>query len=532
MLGQIVGSYRITGQLGEGGMGVVFAAEHTLIGRRVAVKMLQYGLSQRRDMVERFFNEARASALVKHAGIVDVYDFGYHSSGAAFIVMELLEGESLAERLRRTGRLSIDASVRIARQTASALAAAHRAGIVHRDLKPDNVFLVRDPEIIGGDRVKLLDFGIAKLIAHDGGGSQTITGMVIGTPSYMSPEQCAGSKHIDARSDLYSLGCLLFAMVSGRVPFAGETGWVVGAHQHLAPPDVRSIAPEIAAPLAAVIARLLAKSRDDRFPDAGTLAAELSASDASAAATMTPAGGFVPFEAAPGSVQTTLSAADGAIATPPPRPRDRRGLVVAITATAVVLVVALVVALSQGDGTSTPTGSPPRVAIAPLDAAAPPPPPPPIAAVLVDAGTAPPDATPAPEPAAEPAPEPTSEAPSRARRPAAVDPKPTAPVGTPAPTAPPAAAPKPAADPVALIEAGLAASRGGQWSVALDRCNAALRAAPAASVAVEAHDLCARAACKLKTASLAAPHIRRLGGQRKRSVLDWCKTHGLDFATD
>src|SRR5262245_7387999 len=157
-----LGQYRVTGTVGRGGMGIVHAAEHTLLGRRAAIKVLRAELSQNQDAVARFFNEARAAAAIRHPGIVDVYDFGWTPDGAAFLVMEHLEGESLTRRAARA-RFRWPAVLAIARQIAGALAAAHAAGIVHRDLKPDNVFLVPDPDVPGGERIKLLDFGIAKL---------------------------------------------------------------------------------------------------------------------------------------------------------------------------------------------------------------------------------------------------------------------------------------------------------------------------------------------------------------------------------
>src|SRR5260221_11603057 len=143
-------------------MGVVYVAQHTLIGRRVAIKVLLPEMSVNQDMVNRFFNEARATALIKHPGLVDIFDFGYHSSGCAYIAMELLEGESLKDRLAHGG-LPVATTILVARQIAKAVGAAHDKGIVHRDLKPDNVFLVPDSDMVGGLRVKVLDFGIAKL---------------------------------------------------------------------------------------------------------------------------------------------------------------------------------------------------------------------------------------------------------------------------------------------------------------------------------------------------------------------------------
>src|SRR5712672_2225448 len=185
----IIGQYRVTGLIGRGGMGAVYAAEHSLLGRPAAIKVLLPDLSQKQDVVTRFFNEARAATAIRHPGIIEIYDFGWTPEGAAFIVMEHLEGETLAHRAQRS-RFHWPAALAIARQIAGALGAAHAKGIVHRDLKPDNVFVVPDPEVPGGERIKLLDFGIAKLATETANAAHmTITGQVIGTPTYMAPEQ-------------------------------------------------------------------------------------------------------------------------------------------------------------------------------------------------------------------------------------------------------------------------------------------------------------------------------------------------------
>jgi hypothetical protein len=195
-----------------------------------------------------------------------MFDVGIADDGRAYLAMELLEGESLAARLRR-GALAVRTAVDFARQIADALAAAHAAGIVHRDLKPDNVF------VLDGGGIKLLDFGVAKLAPASAGGVRTETGAMIGTPLYMSPEQCDGARDIDARSDLYALGCVLFAMVTGRPPFEGEgTGALIGMHLHVAPPLLRSLRAAASPALEAVVARLLAKSPDDRHASAREVA--------------------------------------------------------------------------------------------------------------------------------------------------------------------------------------------------------------------------------------------------------------------
>ena len=233
-----IGQYRVTGMIGRGGMGAVYAAEHSLLGRQAAIKVLLPDLSQKQDVVQRFFNEARAATAIRHPGIIEIYDFGWTPDGAAFIVMERLDGETLGRRASRV-RLRWQAVLSIARQIAGALAAAHAKGIVHRDLKPDNVFLVPDPEVPGGERIKLLDFGIAKLAVDSTSSSNvTKTGAVMGTPTYMAPEQCRGVA-VDHRADLYALGCVIYELCSGRPPFLGEgTGDVLAAHIHLPVPPL------------------------------------------------------------------------------------------------------------------------------------------------------------------------------------------------------------------------------------------------------------------------------------------------------
>jgi serine/threonine-protein kinase len=255
-------------------MGVVYLGTHSILGRPAAIKVLLPELSQRREIVGRFFNEARAATAIRHPGIVEIYDFGYLPNGSAFIAMEFLEGESLASRLERAGRLSVSATILIGRQIAAALHAAHSKGITHRDLKPDNVFLVPDPEI--GERVKLLDFGIAKLTTEEPGGTHTRTGMVMGTPVYMSPEQCRGASTLDSRADLYSLGCMLYELLAGRPVFnADNAGDIIAHHLYFQPEPVRAHEPSVPEPLEQLIHALLAKDPAMRPATAGDVAAVL-----------------------------------------------------------------------------------------------------------------------------------------------------------------------------------------------------------------------------------------------------------------
>jgi serine/threonine-protein kinase len=278
MIGQTVGNYRVTELIGEGGMGIVYLAEHPAIGRRAAVKILRASLTDNPEITKRFFNEARAANAIRHPGIVEVFDCGTLPTGASYIVMELLEGENLAARLRRVGRLPLAEARHIAAQTASALAAAHAAGIVHRDLKPDNLFLVPDERDASSELVKVLDFGIAKLGQQGSNTSsvRTRTGSVMGTPAYMSPEQCRGTREIDHRTDIYALGVIIYEMVCGRPPFVSEGfGELVHLHISAPPPPPRTISAAIPEDLERLILCCLAKDPDERVQTMGDVHAAL-----------------------------------------------------------------------------------------------------------------------------------------------------------------------------------------------------------------------------------------------------------------
>ena len=279
MIGETLGNYRIVSNLGRGGMGAVYLAEHTVIGRKAAIKVLLPQMSLDSDLVERFFNEAKMAGKLHHPGLVEVFDFGVHRDGSAYIVMELLVGESLTQRMAASGRLSIDLSLALTRQVALALHAVHEQGIVHRDLKPENVFLLPDTEAPGGVRVKLLDFGIAKLAKEDAPRSvKTKTGAVFGTPRYMAPEQCRSAGAVDHRADIYALGCILYEMVLGVPPFDYD-GWgeLVAAHIHETPPRPTELAPNLAPALEALMLKMLAKRIEDRHASAAQLVAEIDA---------------------------------------------------------------------------------------------------------------------------------------------------------------------------------------------------------------------------------------------------------------
>jgi serine/threonine-protein kinase len=245
-------------------MGNVYLAQHQLIGRNAAIKVLQPQYCRDPEFVSRFFNEARATTQIRHPGIVEVLDYGNHPSGAAYLVMEFLEGETLAARLKRETRLHGWLMSTIVRQMAAALGAAHAAGIVHRDLKPENVFLTPERGAMGGLRVKILDFGVAK-VAQTNNPSFTRADSMLGTPHYMSPEQCRGAGGVDWRSDIYAAGCIIFESLTGRKVFhAHGLGELLAMHQRQPAPTLSSIDPSTPPELDYLVARMLAKRPEER----------------------------------------------------------------------------------------------------------------------------------------------------------------------------------------------------------------------------------------------------------------------------
>jgi serine/threonine protein kinase len=267
-----IGAYRILHKIGQGGMGAVYVGEHTLLGRKAAIKVLLPSVSASENAVERFFNEARTVSLVSDPGIVQIFDFGYHTDRSAFLVMELLDGEPMDKRLRRIQRFAHAECLRLAQLACSALAAAHAQGIVHRDLKPGNMFLVADRGVPGGDRIKILDFGIAKLSGNEQSTRKTRSGMLVGTPAYMSPEQCRGGGEVDTRSDIYAIGCVMFTMLTGRPPFRNKMpGELIAAHLREPPPLASSRVPDLSAEIDLILQRCLEKAPADRFPSMAAL---------------------------------------------------------------------------------------------------------------------------------------------------------------------------------------------------------------------------------------------------------------------
>ncbi|TXH25209.1 MAG: serine/threonine protein kinase [Elusimicrobia bacterium] len=281
-VGQRIGNYRVLRKLGQGGMGAVYEAVQEEIGRRAAIKVLLPDFAKDQQSILRFFNEARAVNIIHHPGLVGVFESGRLDDGAAYIVMEYLSGELLTARLEKAGRLAHQDAINIARQIASALRAAHEKGIVHRDLKPDNVMLIADPEMPDGERVKIFDFGIAKLRLNSlapmpASKLRTQTGVVMGTPTHMAPGQCRGAAAVDGKADVYSLGVILYQMLVGHPPFMADSpSELMSMHMRDKPPALLKLDPSIPEELADLVHSMLAKEPETR-PDMDRIVTELEA---------------------------------------------------------------------------------------------------------------------------------------------------------------------------------------------------------------------------------------------------------------
>jgi len=263
--GQSIGNYVVLSKIGTGGMGAVYLAEHPTIGKRVALKVIHRELAGNREVVQRFFQEAKAVNKIGSEHIVEIHDFGVTPDGDHFYIMEYLEGETLASLLSKHRVLDVMRALHIGAQVAAALGAAHAAGIIHRDLKPDNVMLTT--RLGDRDFVKLLDFGLAKMFQSGQNAVKTAAGVLLGTPQYMSPEACESRPNLDNRTDIYALGVLLFQMMTGVLPFDGETmGEVLVKQVTQLPPAPRAINGAIAPSVEQILLRCLAKAPDSRFP--------------------------------------------------------------------------------------------------------------------------------------------------------------------------------------------------------------------------------------------------------------------------
>src|SRR6266850_910404 len=278
LVGQtLAGKYLIEEIIKSGGMGSVYRGKHVLMDKTVAVKVLRPSLAVDNVVVARFSREAKAASRISHPHAVSVTDFGESENGIVFLVMEYLDGRTLKDIIRSEGPMALDRAVEIVRQVSGALDAAHQQGVIHRDLKSDNIML---SQTNGGDWAKVLDFGIAKIQQPEGVRDHDITAanLVVGTPQYMSPEQCSQTQPLDARSDIYSLGVIIYEMLAGRVPFTGESPtMIMMQHVQDTPPSVLATRPDLPMPVDGMITRALAKDPADRFQTAGELFAALAA---------------------------------------------------------------------------------------------------------------------------------------------------------------------------------------------------------------------------------------------------------------
>ncbi|MBI3736071.1 SEL1-like repeat protein, partial [Candidatus Sumerlaeota bacterium] len=269
LVGKIIGNYEILGELGRGGMGVVYKAHEQSLGRAVALKVLPPNLAADEAFLKRFTREARAVAQLNHPNVVTIYNIGQEGA-THYIAMEFIRGRVLSDMIKEKGRIELRPALHIARQVADALGAAHRSRIIHRDIKPQNIMVDE------GGRVKVMDFGIAKM-TEEMATSLTRTGDVLGTPAYMSPEQCRG-KQLDGRTDIYSLGIVLFQMLAGTLPFKGETPVTVIQKILFEPaPSVLEFNPNVPPSVVRLLDRCLSKEVEDRYPSSLELSADLDA---------------------------------------------------------------------------------------------------------------------------------------------------------------------------------------------------------------------------------------------------------------
>ncbi len=400
-LDTVVGErYRLVQRIGVGGMGAVYRAEHTMMSKELAVKLLHPELGRLEELAERFKREAEAACRLEHINCIAVTDFGQTKGGSLFLVMEYLKGESLGDLLER-GPIEQERAVNIARQVLAALEHAHGLGIVHRDLKPDNIMLVQKD---GRELVKILDFGIAKLMAEadeddgDGPGADALddgptnrvrrvalakpltqVGSVFGTPEYISPEQALGHE-TDARSDLYSFGCVLYEMLTGRRPFVSrDKVELLSMHLTKAPRPLRQVAPEagISVPLEAIVLKAMAKKKDERFPSATAFLSALDALPAAGAGRLLSSDGTLPVTSLGGGRPTTVTgmgpaAPSGAVRTlagaawhwARDAARARPWAAVMVGAVAIVLI-AMIVGLASGGGKHGGLATSPKASVKP-----------------------------------------------------------------------------------------------------------------------------------------------------------------------
>jgi tRNA A-37 threonylcarbamoyl transferase component Bud32 len=364
--------YRILKKLGEGGMGSVYLAEHTTINKRLAIKVLSPEYSHKQDLVDRFLQEARAASMIEQENVVEITDFGSTPGGSVFFAMEFLNGEDLAGTIKREGPLPWSRVRVMMLQVCTALSAAHAAGIIHRDMKPENCYRIKRGS--NEDFIKVLDFGIAKVQSDEGDGGKglTRTGMIFGTPEYMSPEQAKGEK-VDHRVDIYAAGVILYELLTGRVPFTADTFMgILTKHMFEAPPAPSMVAPDCAVPpdVEAIILKALQKDRDYRFQSMAEMARAIEAVGTGASPVFVmredvtaPRSGQIRFANNSTAIQLDGDPLDT------PQPRSKVGLFVGLGVGAAVVALGGFFAMGGfgGDETPTPPSDPAPIVVAKAD---------------------------------------------------------------------------------------------------------------------------------------------------------------------
>ena len=358
LVDSFVGKYKVTREIGRGGFGVVYEVIQQSIGHRAAAKLLSPALAsdpKHQKYIERFIDEARAVNLINHPGVLKIFDLGELPDKTMYILMEYLEGESLQARIDTYQvdgkRLSARKIFQLASQLAGALAQAHDRGVIHRDLKPENVFLIPDPDVEGKERCKLLDFGLARFL--DSPERRTTAGMTLGTPTYMSPEQCMGLDTIDGRTDVYSLGVLLYQLLAGVAPFVGDMGHVMRSHCTALPAPLAPKAPHISNKVADLVMSLLHKDAAQRMQMRQVEQTIAGLLDSGELSKQEPQGGSAAAAAAAAAIApTTMLPAQKLDAKPVGGGKDRQRTMM-IGAAAAALVLSLAIGVVSGRATKS-----------------------------------------------------------------------------------------------------------------------------------------------------------------------------------